>query len=126
MRPYCYECSRACKCEIQRLWRHYNRMLFGNIFIASVSHIFMKTLAILALVVLAGCAAKPTLSELEEQALATGDWTEVEARERGINRLRRTTAPKCADGATMVCVQNSGVSDCQCRKGSQTASIFSE
>ena len=55
----------------------------------------MKTLGVLMIVVLAGCASKPTLTELEEQALATGDWTEVEAREKGMSRLRRSTEQEC-------------------------------
>jgi len=86
----------------------------------------MKTLATLMVLVLAGCAAKPTLSELEEEALATGDWSQVEAREKGIDRFRRTTAQKCPDGAARVCVDNGGTTYCQCRGGRRGYSIFGE
>jgi hypothetical protein len=84
----------------------------------------MKTLGVLMIVVLAGCASKPTLTELEEQALATGDWTEVEAREKGMSRLRRSTEQECPDGAAKVCVDNGGTPYCQCRGGRRGASLF--
>ena len=96
----------------------------GNNRIASVSHLFMKTLAMLMVIVLAGCASKPTFTELEDQALATGDWSEVEAREKGMNRLRRTTGEECPDGAAKVCVDNGGTPYCQCRGGRRASNIF--
>lgn len=42
----------------------------------------MKILALVLLPLLFACAPLPSLEELEEQALVSGDWSRVEARER--------------------------------------------
>ncbi|MCH7538407.1 MAG: hypothetical protein IID57_11200, partial [Proteobacteria bacterium] len=47
----------------------------------------MKGTGILVLLLmLGGCAVVPTLEDLEDQALLTGDWSQVENRERTIAR----------------------------------------
>ena len=44
----------------------------------------MKILALILLPLLFACAPQMTLEELEDEAMVTGDWSRVEARERKI------------------------------------------
>jgi hypothetical protein len=63
----------------------------------------MKGILFLALCLLAGCTAGPTLEQLEAQALVTGDWSLVEKREAAI--ARRDTRPRinCPSGDVVYC-----------------------
>jgi len=47
------------------------------------------------LVIVVGCAQRPTLDQLEDEALATGEWTAVERREEIIKKRLEATAPGC-------------------------------
>jgi hypothetical protein len=41
----------------------------------------MKFVFLISLMIVVACAPRPTLKELEEEALVTGDWEAVERRE---------------------------------------------
>jgi len=74
----------------------------------------MKGIVLLALVTLAGCAPYTTLEQLEDEALVTGDWTKVEARERLIARQNQRRARACPDGSVDFCEVSSGQQRCSC------------
>ena len=71
------------------------------------------TIILLAMVV-AACASRPSLEELEQQALATGDWQAVESREQMMIRRAQTSAPGCPRGQRKFCVANGAGIDCHC------------
>lgn len=62
---------------------------------------------------LAGCAAGPTLEELEARALVTGDWSLVEKREAQLARRNRPTI-HCPSGKVSYCESYVGQSRCGC------------
>lgn len=47
----------------------------------------------LLLLFLCSCASQPSLEELKEQAVITGDWTQVEERERMIAKRKKMREP---------------------------------
>ena len=63
---------------------------------------------------LVGCAARPTLEELEAQAAVTGDWTAVEKRERMNEKMRVQTRPECPEGFILYCRKKSAQEYCEC------------
>ena len=65
----------------------------------------MKVLLLLGVFFLTGCMSMPTLEELEEQAFLTGDWTEVEKREKLIAKRDLIRGPQCPAGTTAYCEQ---------------------
>ena len=75
----------------------------------------MRVTAIALLFILLGaCAPIPTLDELQDEALQTGDWSEVERRERIIRTRQARNGPQCPDGATGYCEQSGGDVQCGC------------
>ena len=75
----------------------------------------MKGLGIFILVLmLGGCAAAPTLEELEDQALLTGDWSQVEKRERTIARRKAEEPLDCANGYVSYCEIRIATTRCSC------------
>lgn len=78
------------------------------------SQLHMKTLVILMMVVLAGCASRPTLEQLEQDALASGDWSAVEKREQFLQRARGRSGSSCPEGMTLVCVDGYAQERCLC------------
>ena len=74
----------------------------------------MKTLAIVALIFLVGCAGRPTLQQLEAEASVSGDWTAVEKRERMAERMSARTGIECANGLTYICHKEASRNDCSC------------
>lgn len=62
---------------------------------------------------LAACAGRPTLEELEAEALRTGDWSAVEQRERRRLILRQRESG-CPDGFTRVCTGPEIQAQCRC------------
>ena len=85
----------------------------------------MKTIGNLILILmLSGCAAVPTLEELEDQALLTGDWSQVEKRERTIARRLAGELPKCASGYISVCQTQIGTTRCGCVSRSAMRDVF--
>lgn len=75
----------------------------------------ITTIMLLALVVTA-CASRPSLQELEQQALATGDWQAVESREEMLIRRSEKSAPGCPRGQTKFCIENGSGIDCHCAR----------
>jgi len=74
----------------------------------------MKGLSVLVLLFLFGCASGPTLEQLEAQAFLTGDWTEVEKRQRMILRTGMQPSLQCPAGHTGFCVDNLASIECSC------------
>lgn len=74
----------------------------------------MKVVSIFALFLLIACATRPTLEELEAEALATGDWAAVERRERTQRRLGLPGTQKCREGFAFVCIKNGMNEFCSC------------
>ena len=72
-------------------------------------------LAVLGLLcVLAGCATRPTLDELEQEASKTGDWSKVERREARDKASLETTAPDCPEHLMKLCVKQGLHMTCSC------------
>lgn len=82
----------------------------------------MKIIPILALLVLCGCAAQPSLEELEDEALITGDWSRVESFERKLARNDRTNGLDCPRTFVEVCRESGLTTKCSCQpsKGRRT------
>ena len=74
----------------------------------------MKISGVLILIFLVGCAARPTLEELEAQAMATGDWSAVEKRELLLRRSGHRIGSNCPDDTTLICVDEMGKERCDC------------
>ena len=84
----------------------------------------MRMVFITLLILFAGCSDQPTLEELEDRALLTGDWTAVDERKREL-RARETLMQErepCPDNATRVCFEIGMDISCKCMKGSYAAS----
>ena len=76
----------------------------------------MKSISIIFLVsLLAACASKPTLEELEKEALETGDWTAVEERQAMYKRQGRVQeGEQCKAGYAYLCDSKGELEECQC------------
>ena len=85
----------------------------------------MKGLGIFILVLmLSGCAAVPTLEELEDQAVLTGDWSQVEKRERTIARRQTAEPLDCANGYVSYCETRIATTRCSCVSRSAIREMF--
>jgi hypothetical protein len=99
-------------------------------FIVSMRHTdvegwIMKILSALTLILLAGCTIGPTMEELETQAFLTGDWTQVEKRERAIARREERAGPQCPRGLVALCVDRVFERACSCQKREDLSIAFS-
>lgn len=74
----------------------------------------MKFVGILVVLLLVGCTSRPTLEELEDAALVSGDWTAVEERERALRRHGRHHRIDCSAGYVGMCIEHASTSKCQC------------
>ena len=74
--------------------------------------------------VLAGCSAAPTLEELEFAALQSGDWSQVEKRERAIARREARKAQQCSAGRIRICEKRLGEDRCSCVARDDFQDIF--
>ena len=74
----------------------------------------MKFLALMIAGLLVGCGTVTPLAELERQALLTGNWSEVEKRERILEQRRARRERSCPTGYIAYCVQDFGTNKCQC------------
>jgi len=77
----------------------------------------MKVILILAICFLSGCGALQSLEQLEEQALVTGNWSAVEARERSIQRRIESAPIQCPTGYYGVCELTVAAKRCACLSG---------
>ena len=74
-----------------------------------------KVLFVLALLLLLGaCAGRPTLAELEGEAMVTGDWSKVEKRERIRARSDALFGKPCQNGRILLCEESGGGRECEC------------
>lgn len=78
----------------------------------------MKIVGAFALLVLAACAGVPTLEELEDQAMLTGNWAAVEKRERAIARRQPMAGVQCPAGHILFCEDRFGELACGCMERS--------
>lgn len=74
----------------------------------------MRFLSVFALVLLSACATGPTLEELEDQAMLTGNWAEVEKRERSLVARQARQGLQCPDGSISYCKGRYGGMRCTC------------
>jgi len=75
----------------------------------------MKLVGIVALCLLVGCTARPTLEELEAEALETGDWAAVEKRERMDKKWGVVqTDSKCPGNKVEICQTKVEQEICDC------------
>ncbi len=74
----------------------------------------MKCMGLLLVCFLVGCAPVSTLEELEAQAYLTGNWSEVDKRERMIARRQVLRGPSCPSGYISYCERHVGSQRCAC------------
>jgi len=74
----------------------------------------MKFLILCTLMFVVGCAARPTLEQLEDEANTTGNWTAVDRREDVIKKRHETTAPGCPVGLSKKCYEHHSGIQCYC------------
>jgi hypothetical protein len=75
----------------------------------------MKVVGIMVLCLLVGCSARPTVDELEAEAVATGDWAAVEKRERMDRRMGLVDpSNQCPNGEALLCNKKGKHEDCEC------------
>ena len=65
-------------------------------------------------VTIVGCAPRPALEQLEEEALVTGEWAAVERREELIKKRLEATAPGCSVGQRKKCIEEQSGIQCYC------------
>ena len=74
----------------------------------------MRTLVLLTALLGVGCTSSPTLQELEDEALRTGNWEAVEEREALLERRNGPTTPNCPKGQTKYCIESGINVECSC------------
>ena len=74
----------------------------------------VKTTCLILMCLLAGCAAKPTLEQLEDEAIVSGDWSAVEKREQSSNQLDPINGRSCLNGRPLICVKDGAREECAC------------
>ncbi|MDX1500410.1 MAG: hypothetical protein R3176_10960 [Woeseiaceae bacterium] len=74
----------------------------------------MKFLTLMIAGLLVGCGTVIPLEELEQQALISGNWSEVEKRERILEQRRARHGRSCPTGYIAYCVQDFGEKNCRC------------
>ncbi len=74
----------------------------------------MKLLFLFALAIVIGCAPQPTLEELEDEAVSTGDWVTVERREELMKKELEVRAPGCPKGLNKYCIEEQSGVQCYC------------
>ena len=82
-------------------------------------------LSVLILMTMAACTASPTIEELETQALLSGDWSQVEKRERALARRMARIGPACPGGSFAVCIERIGRNTCTCARPDAVRMMFS-
>ncbi|MGI9271439.1 MAG: hypothetical protein ACR2QT_06670 [Woeseiaceae bacterium] len=69
---------------------------------------------LIALVLVAGCAARQSLEELEDEAMQTGEWDAVERREEVVKKSLESRGPGCPPRHTKHCVEEQSGIQCYC------------
>ncbi len=75
----------------------------------------MKIANLIVLCFLVGCAARPSLEQLEKEAMASGDWSAVEQREENMRSYDPNNGNACPAGQHKVCYENPAGENCRCR-----------
>lgn len=85
----------------------------------------MKVLGVLAaMLLLTGCGSIKSMDELQLEASITGDWSEVEKRERMIARRKEREGPTCPKGYVTFCEQSGGEKRCGCVSRQGVREVF--
>lgn len=75
----------------------------------------MKLFSVLVVILLAGCAARPSLEELETEADETGDWSKVEQHKMMDRKMGRVDGEeKCDNGYVLHCQTKGEREVCGC------------
>ena len=72
-------------------------------------------LCLILLLTLSGCASRPTMEELEKEAMRTGDWSAVEERQRMDRKMGRyVPGQECPNGKALFCEKKGEREECTC------------
>ena len=71
-------------------------------------------MTLIAVIILAACAPRPTLQELESEATVTGDWSKVERREELLKERLKAQTTECPDPTIKACIEEGLNSTCYC------------
>lgn len=74
----------------------------------------MKMVFLMILCLQVGCANRPSMEVLENQALASGDWSEVEQREELLAKRKSNVGLDCPANKTTVCYDGVTSVRCEC------------
>ena len=85
----------------------------------------MKNILLLTLLMMAGCSGMVSMEALEKEALMTGDWTDVEQRERIIALRDERSGKSCPAGSTSYCEFEFGQEQCQCVETEALSAYYS-
>ena len=86
----------------------------------------MKIATVFVLFLIVGCAAQPTMDELETQAFISGDWSAVEARERANARRALRSGNHCPAGYVTYCDESFGDTRCSCLRQDSWSVVWTE
>ena len=75
---------------------------------------WLRFIYLCASALVVGCALRPPLEQLEDEAMITGDWTAVERREELIKTRLESTAPSCPRGEVKKCIEEQSGIQCYC------------
>lgn len=85
----------------------------------------MKFLTILiCMAFLSGCAVRIPMQELEAEALRSGDWSQVEKRERLIAKRKRSGQIKCPRDSVAICDSRGSHTRCECTSRTSMESML--
>ena len=84
----------------------------------------MRYLILLLALCLTGCVQTATLDELKAEAMQTGDWSEVERREKIIARRIESRGVSCPIGYSSYCENFALEQRCACVPSEQLRDIF--
>lgn len=74
----------------------------------------MRVFALLGVFFVTGCGTFTSMEELERQAMLSGDWSAVEARERILARREARFGHQCPVGQVSYCESYVGEMNCKC------------
>jgi len=85
----------------------------------------MKALRFFLFSVLCACSAQPSLEELEDEALVSGDWSKVASYEQKLERTGSANELDCPRQTVAVCRESGLSSKCSCvpSKGRRTPAL---
>ena len=75
----------------------------------------LTVIGLAGLLLVAGCASRPSMDELEREAQASGDWSAVQQR-RAVDRKMGRVDPNhiCAAGYALLCEKKGEREECAC------------